>query len=117
MHHKFLLTLLAIFTALLAFSPMALAEESTNTAGKDVRILFTSDLHSNILPYKTTDESGKVVEVGGYARLKTLIDQNKTAASVLVDAEVIRLSLSSWAKWATMPPPLAITSLILGWRG
>lgn len=86
MHHKFLLTLLAIFTALLTFSPMALAEESTNTAGKDVRILFTSDLHSNILPYKTTDESGKVVEVGGYARLKTLIDQNKTAASVLVDA-------------------------------
>ena len=46
-------------------------------------ILFTHDMHSHLLPAK--DESGQ--EYGGYARLKTAIDQMRTQYpdAVLVD--------------------------------
>ena len=39
----------------------------------EVTILFTHDLHSHFLP--ALDEKG--AEYGGYARLKTMIDQQK----------------------------------------
>ncbi len=49
----------------------------------DVTILFTHDLHSHFLPF--TDENGN--EVGGYARLMTVINQQKKKYpdAILVD--------------------------------
>lgn len=41
-----------------------------------VTILFTHDLHDNLLPFKT-ENNGKVEERGGYARLQTLIQQQR----------------------------------------
>ena len=49
----------------------------------DVTILFTHDLHSHFLPF--SDEDGN--DIGGYARLKTVIDQQKKKYpdAILVD--------------------------------
>lgn len=54
-----------------------------NAPGTAVTVLFTHDMHSHLLP--AVDESGK--EYGGYARLKTAIDQQKAAHpdALLVD--------------------------------
>ncbi len=41
-----------------------------------ITILFTHDLHDNLLPFQTV-EDGKAVEYGGYARLKSAIDTEK----------------------------------------
>ncbi len=50
----------------------------------EVTILFTHDLHSHFLP--AVDEHG--MEYGGYARLKTVIDQqkNQNPNAILVDS-------------------------------
>ena len=52
-------------------------------SGQEVTILFTHDLHSHLLP--ANDEEGN--SYGGYARLKTVIDQQKLLHpdAILVD--------------------------------
>ena len=69
---------LALLTALTLCLP-ALAGAPTT----QVTILFTHDMHSHLLP--SVDESGE--EYGGYARLKTAIDQQKELHpdAILVD--------------------------------
>lgn len=54
------------------------------TANNDITILFTSDLHSHLLP--SANENGKG-EYGGYARLMTRINEQKNIApnAILVD--------------------------------
>ncbi len=65
----------------------ALAQENKNTtnSGKTLRILFTQDLHSNELPFTVRDDKGNNKTVGGYAKLKTAIDDNKSDTMVVVD--------------------------------
>ena len=43
---------------------------------KQVDILFTHDIHSHLNLFQTELE-GKITKVGGFARIKTLIDQQK----------------------------------------
>lgn len=54
------------------------------SAEKEITILFTNDLHSHFLP--SVNENGKG-EYGGYARLMTLINQQKEKApdAILID--------------------------------
>lgn len=56
-----------------------------------INILFTSDLHSH---FESFEENGKVI--GGYARLKTLIDENKSddENDILVDCGDFTTGLS-----------------------
>ena len=56
-------------------------------AENKVTVLFTSDTHSNFLPYKISD-NGVVTEAGGFARIKTLINNEKALGSdpLVVDA-------------------------------
>ena len=51
--------------------------------GTEATILFTHDLHSHLLPSRAEDGS----EYGGYARLMTLIDQQRAKApdAILID--------------------------------
>ncbi len=58
---------------------------TVSAAGKDVRIFFTHDIHSYFI---STDAmiDGKLHDHGGAARLKTLLDENRTENSVYVDA-------------------------------
>lgn len=50
-------------------------------------ILFTHDMHDNLLPFKT-NKDGVVKGIGGYAKLKYLIDieRNNSKNSILIDA-------------------------------
>lgn len=61
-------------TAILQFNthPWASAGEK----GRDITILFTHDLHDNLLPFKTI-ENGTSLSVGGYARLQSAINAQK----------------------------------------
>lgn len=78
------------------------------TGEKEVRILFTQDMHSNILPYDILNESGDVVSVGGYARLKTAIDSYKTNSTVIVDAGDFSMGTFFNAIFKTKSPDLTL---------
>ena len=66
-----------IMTLIFALTAFAAGE-------KDVRILFTHDLHSTQLPYEVC-ENGEHKSVGGWARLSTAIGRNRDANTLLVD--------------------------------
>lgn len=77
------LVLLLMSLVLLAGAPYGIAD----TDHEAITILFTHDLHDNLLPY-TVEENGQTVEQGGYARLQTVINQERTEDPdlILVDA-------------------------------
>ncbi len=80
-----LLVLVLIFT--MALPASAMADPATET--KSLRILFTHDMHSSLLPAKIKDPGGNLVEAGGFARLHTVIQNEKTQdpdGTLLVDA-------------------------------
>ncbi len=54
---------------------------------KEIKILFTHDMHDHLLPNKG-EYNGSTVWAGGYSRLKTAIDQEKEDSknTVLIDA-------------------------------
>ena len=74
---RWLAVLLALMLAAVVFAAGAEGGSKTTT------VLFTHDLHSHFLPQR--DSQGG--ESGGYARLKTAIDQEKTKnpRALLVD--------------------------------
>ena len=78
---KFLKYLCAVVLAASAFFSLSVSASAAET--KDVTILFTHDLHSHFLP--ASDENGD--SYGGYARLMTVINQQKEKYpdAVLVD--------------------------------
>jgi len=78
---KRILGVLLILQLLIGLMPSAYAAPSDNS--QEITILFTHDLHSHLLPAK--DEKGN--SYGGYARLKTVIDQQKLLHpdAILVD--------------------------------
>ena len=75
-----ILCFLLMLFMILSISAPVLAAENQNTA----TVLFTHDLHSHLLP--ACDEDGG--EYGGYARLTTVIGQQreKYPDAILVDA-------------------------------
>lgn len=77
--------LVLLLTAALLFTgaPYGIAD----TDSEALTILFTHDLHDNLLPY-TVEENGQAVEQGGYTRLLTVINQEraKDPDLLLVDA-------------------------------
>ena len=81
--NKILAFLLAICLIFGVMSPALAAEETQSQ--KSCRILFTHDLHSHLLSYKVQDEAGNVTQIGGFARLATLIKENKTDTTFLLD--------------------------------
>ena len=80
---KKLLKRLSVFAAVLIISAVMSITVSAQSANKDVTVLFTHDLHSHFLP--SVDENGN--EYGGYARLMTVISQQKEKYpdAILVD--------------------------------
>jgi 2',3'-cyclic-nucleotide 2'-phosphodiesterase (5'-nucleotidase family) len=63
------------------------AQSYADSSGKSLTILFTHDLHDHMLPTRA-DINGTVIYKGGYARLKTAIDQQKMQKknNILIDA-------------------------------
>lgn len=65
-----ILALLLVFLLAVSILPLGAAADSEN----ETTILFTHDLHSHFLPQNTADGG----QSGGYARLKTAIDSQRT---------------------------------------
>ncbi len=82
MMHKRILALLLTLLTLLSLCAVPVAAESS--AEDELTILFTHDLHSHLLP--SANESGEG-EYGGYARLMTVIKEQKALDpdAILVD--------------------------------
>ncbi len=78
---RFTVSFLILFLAV-SFCVIAYAENTSTE--KEITILFTNDLHSHLLP--SANENGEG-EYGGYARLMTLIKEQKKKApdAILVD--------------------------------
>lgn len=71
-----------------AANPKSGAENSAvGTQEKKLDIMFTHDLHSHLNSFNTVVD-GESVEVGGFSRIKTLIDEQKAknADTLIVDA-------------------------------
>ncbi len=78
-----ILFLAAVFAAVL---PAVSAPTQKSTS---LKLLFTHDLHSSVLPQAATADDGSVRPRGGYARLFTAIQAERdrdTSVTVLVDA-------------------------------
>lgn len=75
--------LLTLFLVLSVNVPISYAESSKKT----MTILFTHDMHDHLLPFNLV-ENGQVKQLGGYARLQSVInDERKTDPNLLlVDA-------------------------------
>ena len=101
---KYILGLMTIAFVVMSNTQSVSALEN----GKEINILFTSDLHSNIISYNER-VNGKQINVGGFARLKTLIDEKRandkdtlvldcgdvvmgTLSQALIDSEAAELS-------------------------
>ena len=54
------------------FAPASYAKEDTDS----ITIMFTHDMHSNLLPF-LSEEEGVISEIGGYARLISLINNER----------------------------------------
>lgn len=68
-----IIAVLLVFTfVLIGFSPLGASEQ-----GKPITILFTHDLHDNLLPFNLATD-GQVESRGGYARLQTVISQQRS---------------------------------------
>lgn len=88
MRRKLSVTLLAILVLSLFIQTFSfsLAAPSNEEPSDELTILFTHDMHSNLMPFTKMD-GDTPVSVGGFARIKTLIDrhsENKDA--LIVDA-------------------------------
>jgi len=102
MSKKRLLGLLFVLMLLLSTSVPAFSAGE----GEQVTVLFTHDLHSHLLP--ANDENG--VSYGGYARLKTVIDEQKAIDpdALLVDAGDFSMGSLFQAVFATDAAELRI---------
>ena len=83
MKKKFLRTFSMALAFLTVFS-LCFVASAQNTSDDEITVLFTNDLHSHLLP--SVNENGEG-EYGGYARLMTLIRQQKAIDpdAILVD--------------------------------
>ena len=84
---KRIATVFLLFTfCLFWLATAALAAGTENGEEQELRVLFTHDLHSYILPYDVADGADGRTTMGGYARLATLIKENRTDNTVVLDA-------------------------------
>ncbi len=90
----FILSAVTIFgTASISFAQDTQGAQGTQTtqsaqdtqSAQSLKILFTHDMHSAILPFKTA-LAGETAEIAGYSRLKTAIDEERSENSLLLDA-------------------------------
>ncbi|HEX2924672.1 MAG TPA: bifunctional UDP-sugar hydrolase/5'-nucleotidase [Ruminiclostridium sp.] len=76
---------------------------------QEIRILFTHDMHDHLLPNKT-EENGDVVKSGGFARLKTAIENERENGknAILVDAGDYSMGDITQSLFSTDAPELRI---------
>ncbi|MBK7258539.1 MAG: bifunctional metallophosphatase/5'-nucleotidase [Ignavibacteriae bacterium] len=73
----------------MALSLLTLSAHAGEVSRRTVSILFTHDLHSQILPHASIADDGTVRETGGFARLATAITRERSrrpSSTIVVDA-------------------------------
>ena len=71
------------FLAVLFLFSINVIQVSADTATDEVNIVFTSDLHSNVSSYNTIIDGQQIDNVGGFAKLKTFIDEKRNKSDIL----------------------------------
>ncbi len=72
------------FLAVLFLFSINVIQVSADTATDEVNIVFTSDLHSNVSSYNTIIDGQQIDNVGGFAKLKTFIDEKRNKSDILL---------------------------------
>ena len=104
MHHRSIISL--VLSALLTGSLTLPALTQTR-----IRILFTHDLHSSLLPSRIVTPDGAVAESGGFARLATAIHRASSAdpaGVILVDAGDFTMGTLYHTLFLTTSPELQL---------
>ncbi len=103
-----LLAIATIMIFILAFSKTYAYQEP-----REIKILFTHDMHDHLLPNKG-EYNGNTVWTGGYSRLKTAIDKEKEDSrnTVLVDAGDYSMGDLFQSLFSTDAPELRIMGQI-----
>lgn len=84
---KRVLRVAGVLLALVMLCPFLISAGRAEAAPAAVHVLFTHDMHAHFLPNRVSTEGGVAV-LGGYARLKTLIDSYRSQHpdALLLDA-------------------------------
>lgn len=115
MKHKFCTTFLSLtlLSSLLATSLVPPGEVSAASEEKEVQILFTHDMHSHLDPYKV-NKDGAIEMVGGFAKLKTMVDEKREEheATFLVDGGDFSMGTLYQTIYETESPELTLMGRI-----
>lgn len=84
-----------------------------NEEDKEVQVLFTHDMHSHLDPYKINKE-GKMEMGGGFAKLKTIVDEKRQdqEATFLVDGGDFSMGTLYQTIYETEAPELTLMGQI-----
>lgn len=87
MNKFFKKSFLLVMSFALILQSIAIPNAFAQDGEKSITLLFTHDMHDNLLPLKTLQD-GRAISVGGYARLMTEIknQKEKDPEALLVDA-------------------------------
>lgn len=106
-NYKKLLTVLLVFAVVFSLIlPTSAAAET-----KSIKILFTHDMHASLLPAKVADSNGNLAESGGFARLSTAIQDERSANpndTLLVDAGDYSMGTLFQTLYTTQAPELSL---------
>lgn len=88
----------------LAFEGCSFVGVGSSSSSATITILETNDVHSNLFPWKHRDSSGHVAEVGGLARIATMVDEvRRVERNVLVLDAGDLFYPNSLGKWHGKP--------------
>ena len=115
MKHKFCTTFLSLtlLSSLLLASLVPPGEALAASEEKEVQILFTHDMHSHLDPYKV-NKDGAIEMVGGFAKLKTMVDEKREGheATFLVDGGDFSMGTLYQTIYETEAPELTLMGKI-----
>lgn len=115
MKNKFCTTFLSmtLLSSLLLTSLVPSVNVSAASEEKEVQILFTHDMHSHLDPYKI-NKDGAIEMVGGFAKLKTMVDEKREdhEATFLVDGGDFSMGTLYQTIYETDAPELTLMGQI-----
>lgn len=79
---------------------------------KELKILFTHDIHSYFITAETVTSDGRVLVNGGAARLKTLLDENLDENTIYLDAGDFSMGTMLQAGYSTDAYELRLLGLL-----
>ena len=110
-HGKVLSIFLAFLLVMAVSAPSVLADDASGS----IRILFTHDMHASLEPAKAEDETGQLMEAGGFARLYAAIKQARAVSpesTLLVDAGDYTMGTLFQTVEATQSPELRLMGMM-----